>query len=290
MQGLLKKNEPLAHYTSWWVGGKAKQCYLPADLNDLIHFLQKIEQEEPLLWLGLGSNVLIRDGGFPGTVIVTQGRLKELSHTEEGLVKAEAGVTCAKMAKYCARLNLAGATFFAGIPGTVGGALAMNAGAFGGETWPHVVAVDMINRQGLITQRQVSEFEVGYRHVVRPAEEWFVAGYFKFPAGDGKEALAAINALLKKRGETQPIGLPSCGSVFRNPPGDHAARLIEAAGLKGKRMGGAWVSEKHANFIINDKNASAADIENLISYVAAEVERQQGVKLIHEVHIIGERV
>lgn len=289
MLGELKKNEPLAHYTSWWVGGNAKQCYFPADLDDLILFLQNLAPNEPLLWLGLGSNVLIRDGGFPGTVIITQGRLNKLAQLSDGTVRAEAGVACAKIAKYCARLNLINATFFAGIPGTVGGALAMNAGAFGGETWPHVTAVEMINRQGQIIKRSPEEFEIGYRHVVRPAEEWFVAGYFRFPTGDGQQALADINVLLKKRGASQPIGVPSCGSVFRNPPGDYAARLIEASGLKGKRVGGAWVSEKHANFIINDRNATAADIEQLIGFVAAEVERQQGVRLIHEVHIIGEK-
>lgn len=250
LRGDLRLNEALSDYTSWHVGGVAKQSYKPADLADLANFLPTLPATETIVWLGLGSNVLIRDGGISGTVILTQGALKEMT-IQKGVVRAEAGVTCAKLAKFCARQHLGRAAFFAGIPGTVGGALAMNAGAFSDETWPHVALVETIDRNGVIRQRVPEDFHIAYREVRRPAEEWFVAGHFIFPPGDESQAKQHIRDLLHKRDETQPIGQFSCGSVFRNPPGDHAARLIESCGLKGKKIGGSWVSTKHANFIIN---------------------------------------
>lgn len=294
LRGILRLDEPLARYTSWHVGGKAKQSYRPADLADLILFLAWMTNkkdtlaQENLVWLGLGSNVLIRDGGIPGTVIITQNRLNNMGQTNEGTIRAEAGVPCAKLAKYCAKSGYTAGAFFSGVPGTVGGALAMNAGAFGGETWTYVVAVETINRKGEIKIRPSKDFQVGYRHVKRPEDEWFVAGHFVFPSGSSETAQQAIRALLRKRSATQPIGEFSCGSVFRNPPNDHAARLIEACGLKGLRQGGAKVSEKHANFIVNDADATAKDIETLIGVVQQRVEETQGVKLITEVHILGE--
>ncbi len=287
LRGELRLDEPLGRYNTWRVGGPARQMYLPADAQDLAVFLAGLEPVEPLLWLGLGSNLLIRDGGFPGTVILLLGRLKRLAIVGER-VEVEAGVTCAKVARECARADLTGAAFLAGIPGTMGGALAMNAGAFGGETWPIVEVVTTIDRSGAIRQRDPAEFEISYRRVIRPAEEWFLACTLHLTPGDGAAEQAAIRALLERRAATQPIGQPSCGSTFRNPPGDYAARLIEAAGLKGYRIGGAEVSSKHANFIINTGKATAADIENLITHVAAEVERRHGVRLQTEVHMVGD--
>ena len=202
----------------------------------------------------------------------------------------EEGIICVKFAKFCARKGYRAAAFFAGVPGTVGGALAMNAGAFGGETWKYVLAVDTIDAKGNIYKRFPEEFEVAYREVKRQPSEWFVAGYFQFPEGEEKEGQEAIKSLLKKRSDTQPIGAFSCGSVFRNPPGDYAARLIESCGLKGKRIGGAHVSNKHANFIINDDHATANDIEILIEEVAAGVLEKTGVQLIKEVHVLGLKV
>ena len=286
---MLKKNEPLARYTSWRVGGPADTFYRPDNLQDLANFLKTLPQHEPVTWLGLGSNVLIRDGGIAGTTIYTQGRLVSLEMTDDTTVRAEAGVTCAKLAKFCSKNKLANGVFFAGIPGTVGGALAMNAGAFGGVTWPVVTQVEMLNRDGDIIIRQPSEFEVAYRQVKCPVEdEWFVAGHFTFESGDEVKANADIKTLLKKRSNTQPIGELNCGSVFRNPPDDHAARLIEACGLKGQRVGDAWVSEKHANFIINGGAATAADIEKLIAQVQNEVYKHHNVQLVREVHILGD--
>jgi UDP-N-acetylmuramate dehydrogenase len=288
LRGELRENEPLARYNSWRVGGPAEQFYRPADLDDLTLFLSTLPRSEPLLWLGLGSNLLVRDGGVRGTVIALSGALNGLERLPGDRVRAEAGVACAKVARFCADHDLTGAEFLAGIPGTMGGALAMNAGAWGGETWTCVETVETVERTGRRHLRDAGQYEVGYRSVIAPMEEWYVAATLKLSPGDGAASRERIRALLARRSETQPTGVASCGSVFRNPPGDHAGRLVEAAGLKGFRVGGAQVSEKHANFIVNTGNATAADLENLILHVQAEVERRFGVRLEPEVRIVGQ--
>ncbi len=285
---VILKNESLMQYNSWHVGGICHELYQPKSLDELSQFLAERNSSQPIIWLGLGSNVLIRDRGYAGTVIHTQAYLNKIAYENE-IIIAEAGVTCAKLAKFAAQLGFPDSAFFAGIPGTVGGALAMNAGAFGHETWNHCIAVDTIDQSGKIHHRDKNEFEVGYREVKRKLNEWFVCGYFKFQLGDAAEASREIKTYLQKRNDTQPIGSFNCGSVFRNPPGNFAAKLIESCGLKGKRIGGAVVSEKHANFIINDHAATAADIENLIDLVQAEVLAKTGVQLVRECHIIGEK-
>ena len=290
VRGVLKFNEPMARHTSWRVGGPAQRYFEPADLQDLQNFLARLADDEPLFWLGLGSNLLVRDGGIRGTVIATSGLLNEMSFIAPDRVRLEAGVSCAKAARFCGRQGLVGAEFLAGIPGTIGGALAMNAGAFGGETWALVESVEMLSRDGQLKRRGPDDFEVAYRHVQAPAQEYFVAACFHLQTGDADAAAARIKALLERRAASQPIGLPSCGSVFRNPEGDFAARLIEASGLKGVCRGGACVSEKHANFIINTGTATASDIEALIEEIKATVMREQGVQLVPEVHVVGEAV
>ncbi|MBA2709065.1 MAG: UDP-N-acetylmuramate dehydrogenase [Tatlockia sp.] len=288
-QGQLLFNEPLAHYTTWRVGGLANKLYKPTGISDLAAFLKQLPYDEALLWLGLGSNSLIRDEGFKGTVVVTQGCLKDISIIGEGLVRAEAGVSCATMARFCARANLEGGEFWAGIPGTMGGALRMNAGCSGRETWQTVVEVETMNREGEIKIRQFEEFEIAYRHVVGLEEqEWFVAATCRLPAGSKETSLQLIKELLAHRANTQPTNEYNCGSVFRNPPGNFAARLIESCGLKGRQLGGAVVSEKHANFIINKGIASACDIESLIELVRETVHKATNIELIREVHIIGD--
>jgi UDP-N-acetylmuramate dehydrogenase len=287
LKGQLTEKALLAEFTSWRVGGPADLLYIPADLDDLSYFLEQVPLDMPLMMLGLGSNVLIRDGGVEGVVIVTQGALAQISQLEPQAVRAEAGVSCAQIARYSARLGLTGLEFMAGIPGTVGGALAMNAGCYGGETWQRIRCVETMNRLGEKKLRMPDDFQVSYRHVKRPQEEWFVAGHFELQTGDKNRSLEDIRLLLEKRNAAQPTGLPNCGSVFRNPPGDFAAKLIEECGLKGKKLGGASVSTKHANFIINDGDAKASDIESLIGEVAVLVHEEKGIRLIPEVHIIG---
>ena len=224
----------------------------------------------------------MRDGGLRGAVIDTHGVFDDLERVTENEVWCGSGVACAKLAKQCVKWGLGPAEFFAGIPGTLGGALAMNAGAFGGETWNHVISVATLDRAGVRRERPASDYAVGYRHVQGPLNEWFLGARLRFELQPGVSN-DAIRMLLARRKATQPIGEWSCGSVFTNPPGDHAARLIDSLGLKGFRIGGARVSEMHANFIVNDGTATAADIESLIQHVQATVERTHGVQLKPEV-------
>ncbi len=288
LRGELKNDEPMSSYTSWRVGGAADICYRPADLDDLVVFLQTLPVQTSVYWIGLGSNLLVRDGGIRGAVILPFNGLNTLQLIEPSVVFAGAGVTCAKVAKFSVRADLLGAEFLAGIPGTLGGALAMNAGAFGSETWPLVKCVQTISRDGALHSREPKDYQVSYRTVNGPAEEWFVSAELQLQSGNGEQAQQRIKTLLEKRGATQPTQLPSCGSVFRNPPGDHAARLIEACGLKEVNIGAAQVSAKHANFIINTGGAAASDIEALIYRVQSEVEQQTGITLQTEVRITGE--
>ena len=286
-KGRLLKHEKLAKYTSWRVGGPADQLYIPQDRQDLIEFIKALPDAEPVFWMGLGSNLLIRDGGIRGTVINTKGRLKQMNLSSDGLVYVEAGVPCAHVARFCGEQGLIGAEFLAGIPGTMGGALKMNAGAFGGETWAIVNSVEMLNASGDVIGRKAQDFRVNYRSVEGFENEWFLSCLLTLQSGDTAESQQKIKTLLEKRGATQPTNQPSCGSVFKNPEGDYAARLIEQTGLKGYAIGGACVSEKHANFIVNTGKATAADIEALIYYVQDKVEQQQGIVLQTEVCMVG---
>lgn len=288
LRGKLLTMEPMSRHTSWRVGGPAQRFYVPADVDDLAVFLSTLPEQESIHWLGLGSNLLVRDHGVRGTVIATSGALSKISFVAPDRVRAEAGVPSAKVARFCVNHGLTGAEFLAGIPGTVGGALAMNAGAFGGEFWTLVEAVETVDRHGQRRTRPASEYGVAYRSVKLPASEWFVAAHLKLARGEHAQARTLIKSLLAKRGATQPTQLPNAGSVFKNPPGDHAARLIEAAGLKGECIGGACVSELHANFIVNAGTASADDIERLIEHVRTVVERRFGVHLETEVRVIGD--
>ena len=277
----------MAKRTSWHVGGPADMLFTPRDVSDLSAFLNQLPSDVPVMCIGLGSNLLVRDGGIRGAVISTHGALGALELQGETRVRAEAGVACGRIARQCVKWGLGPAEFFAGIPGTLGGALAMNAGAWGGETWNHVVDVDVLDRSGRRHTRQAADYDIGYRSVQGPANEWFVGAQLEFEHKPGVNA-QAIRELLDRRRETQPIGEWSCGSVFTNPPGDHAARLIESAGLKGYRIGDASVSEKHANFIINHGAAHAADVEALIEHVRRTVAEVHGVELTTEVRIVGE--
>ena len=281
----------MAGHVSWRAGGAAARAFFPVDLDDLANFLGAVRHDEPLLMVGLGSNLLVRDGGFDGTAIFTHGALNTLRREADGSFYAEAGVASPKLARFAGKQGCAEAEFLAGIPGTVGGALAMNAGCHGGETWRYVERVLMLNRRGERIIREPQEFAVGYRHagLKSATDEVFAGAWFRFPPGDADAARDRIKELLQRRVATQPLALPNAGSVFRNPPGDHAARLIEAAGLKGTHVGGAQVSEKHANFIVNpDGAASASAIEMLIGRVQSEVAEKFGISLVREVRIVGD--
>jgi UDP-N-acetylmuramate dehydrogenase len=287
-RGELRLDEPMARHTSWRVGGPAARFFEPADSADLVDFLAALEPAEPLFWVGLGSNLLVRDGGLRGTVIHTTNRLAALDVMDDGGLRVEAGVPCAKVARAAARAGLGGAEFLAGIPGTLGGALAMNAGAFGGETWALVEAVETVDRYGVVRRRAPADYRIGYRAVEGPEGEWFLAAFLRLDPDPDGEANAAIRALLARRNASQPTSQPTAGSTFRNPEGDHAARLLEEVGMKGRCVGGACVSELHANFIINTGTATAADIEALMVEMAEAVHASHGVRLEPEVRIVGE--
>jgi UDP-N-acetylmuramate dehydrogenase len=283
-----RRNEPMAKHTSWRVGGPADIYFKPRDEAELVRFLASLPEDTPVHFVGLGSNLLVRDGGVRGAVVATGGLKTPIERIGELGVRAAAGAACMRLARRCVGWQLGPAAFFAGIPGTVGGALAMNAGAFGGETWNHVESVETVDRAGVRRRRARAEFRIGYRSVEGPPGEWFLAATFRFEH-DARLGPADIKAMLARRASAQPLGLPSCGSVFRNPPGEFAGRLIERAGLKGARVGGAHVSEKHANFIINDGSATADDIERLIDRVRRGVKERTGVDLLLEARVIGER-
>ncbi|MCK5263682.1 MAG: FAD-binding protein, partial [Gammaproteobacteria bacterium] len=215
IRGEIRYDEAMANHTSWRAGGMADRYCVPVDVDDLSLLLRSLPDDENLLWMGLGSNTLIRDGGFRGTVIATQGVMSQLERRENNRVYVGAGVAGAKLARFCARENLIGAEFFAGIPGLVGGALAMNAGAFGGETWRQVVSVETIDRHGVIHRRMPEDYRIAYRSVEGPKDEWFISALLEFEA-DVSESIN-IKQLLAKRAESQPTGTANCGSVFRNP-------------------------------------------------------------------------
>ena len=284
--GDLRKNEPMSRHTSWRVGGPADLFFRPANVSDLSDFLKGLDADVPLFWFGLGSNLLVRDGGLPGVVIATSGIFTNLDRTGDRRVSAGASVPCTQLARQCIRWGFGPSEFFAGIPGTLGGALAMNAGAHGSETWEQVSSVETIDRDGELHTRTPRDYEIAYRSVKGPADEWFIGADLEFDP-QVTPSMDTLKEMLARRKDTQPLGQPSCGSVFRNPPGDHAARLIEACGLKGCRIGEAEVSNKHANFIINRGDASALDIENLILHVQQTVEDATGIELQTEVRIVG---
>ncbi len=293
LRGDLQKNALLAKFTTWRVGGPARQLYRPADRQDLIAFMQRLPVDEPIFWLGLGSNVLVRDAGFAGTVIQARMALDqiEVDAYEDGAeVMVGAGVACAQLARVVMRAGLAGAAFLAGIPGTLGGALAMNAGAHGRSIWEFVKSVEVLTRTGEVLLREPEDFLIAYRSVAlrNEAESHQSAGYLgarlTFEQGEDDPTL---RALLERRAATQPIGQATAGSTFRNPPGDHAGRLIEACGMKGVCVGDACISEQHANFIVNRGQASAADIEQLMQRAQRCVQDAFGVQLEPEVVVIG---
>ena len=287
LRGAVRFDEPMARHCSWRVGGRAACSVAPADVADLLSLLRGSPSTEPLTWIGLGSNTLVRDGGLPGVVVFTHPGLTKLALETDGAVTAEAGVPCAKVAKLAETHGLRSAGFLSGIPGSIGGALAMNAGAFGSAVWEFVEALETVNREGALHTRAPAEYQVAYRAVSGPANEWFLRCRLRFGPTAANADTRSHKALLEQRNASQPIGAASCGSVFKNPPGDFAGRLIEATGLKGFRHGGCVVSDKHANFIINDGGATATELEELIGLLRDQVAQKFNVLLEPEVRIVG---
>ena len=288
LRGALRRQEPMARHSSWKAGGPADYYYKPADGADLAEFIRRAPSAMPLTWVGHGSNLLVRDGGLRGAVITVAGALTECARPEANTLKVGAGLACPRAARFAAEQGLAGLEFLAGIPGTVGGALAMNAGAHGGAIWDFVTEVETIDRRGERRARARRDFSVAYRRSGVPPGQWFVAATFKLKTSSRAAIEAAIAELMRRRDASQPWRARSCGSVFKNPPGDHAARLIEDCGLKGRAIGDAQVSEQHANFILNKAHATAREIEQLIELVRAAVMARHGVWLELEVRIIGD--
>lgn len=276
----IEHHVPLGPYTSWKVGGTAHTVVWPDDLKHLSQWLAA--DQGPLLFWGLGSNVLAPDEELKTAVVMTRSFLKNIARSARHSWTVEAGVSCARLAREAASCGFKDAAFFCGIPGTIGGALRMNAGAFGGETWRHVDWVDMISSRGLCERYTPSDFRIGYRSVTLPAEGYFIRAQFSFFDHEAESQQARIADHLARRAATQPIGLPSCGSVFRNPYPQHAGALIEASGLKGRVIGDAEISKKHANFIINRGNATAGDIRALVQLIQSTVQDTHGISLIAE--------
>ena len=287
LKGRLRENVSLKDYNTWKIGGKAEYFYEPSDIKDLKLFLELLKNT-PVTFLGNGSNVLIRDGGINGCVICLKNTLNNYFVKDEEYI-FEAGLSCMKMAQITARENYEGLEYLCGIPGSLGGALAMNAGCYGGNIWDHVLTVSLINNDGEIIKKNKNDFIIGYRNTSLKENNFFISAVFKLRKNKLKNSLEKIKEFLQDRRSKQPTGLLSCGSVFKNPKNLYAAKLIESIGLKGYKIGGACISEKHANFIISDKSTKSIDIEKLINFTQKEVVKKKEVVLETEVKFIGNK-
>jgi len=280
-------DEPMSKHTSWGIGGCSDLFYSPKSRKDLVYFLSSIDPTLPITWIGRGTNILVRDGGIRGVVISTKSFLKEIEKTSEYLYKVEAGVACVELALFCQKNGIGPAAFFSGIPGSIGGALTMNAGSFGMETWDLVKEVEVINEKGDISFLEKESFDIAYRTVTFPFRLWFLSCSMSL-SSDEQTTKDNLIELRNQRIRTQPLSEDTCGSVFKNPPGNYAGALIERSGLKGFKIGSASISEQHANFIVNEGGATARDIENLIKHTRQAVREKFDIDLQPEVRIIGE--
>jgi len=268
------------------VGGPARWFFRPENQDALCAAMLCIPTGIALLPLGRGSNLLPPDTGFDGVVL----DLSNLNHIQvyESTLTAECGVRMSRVSRICADHGLTGLEFMATVPGDVGGGVVMNAGAFGQQVADCLTRIRVVRRDGEVQELQASQLEMSYRHTRLPHGSLVVSAEFTLQQGDGEAVRENIRQMRSRRSLTQPLELPNCGSVFKNPPGDHAARLIEAAGLKGHRIGGASISAKHANFIVNDNEASSGDVLALIRLAQSTVKKQFGVNLEPEVRMLGE--
>jgi UDP-N-acetylmuramate dehydrogenase len=278
----------MSRHTSWHVGGPAEVFFNPRDRADLAAFLKSLPEVVPVQWVGLGSNLLVRDGGVSGVVISTVGTLDRLDRLNQTSVYCEAGVACARLAKQCVKWGLGPAEFFAGIPGTLGGALAMNAGAFGGEMSRVVSRVIGATAHGVATVLEKDSIDFGYRKSLLPQGFIISRVEFVLETGDANLLRDRMLELRARRASRQPRGLPNAGSIFKNPPGGFAGRLLESCGLKGERVGGAAFSDQHANFIVNLGDARASEVRTLIEIARQRVQERTGVWLEPEVRMVGD--
>ena len=287
VRGKLLRDEPLGPFTWFRVGGAADVLFIPADADDLADFLKALDPAVPVTVLGVGSNVIVRDGGVEGVVIRLAGRPFAGITTEGETITAGAGALDAMVAKASARAGLAGLEFYAGIPGTIGGALTMNAGCYGAETKDILVSARGLTRAGQGVDYALADFGYTYRHSEAPADIiWIEAVYRGTP--DAPEAVAArIAEITARRETTQPIREKTGGSTFKNPPGHSSWKLVDEAGWRGKPFGGAKFSELHSNFMINFNDATAADIEGLGNAVREDVQSKLNVNLEWEIKRIG---
>ncbi len=285
VSGKILINEPLAKYSTFKIGGLADIYLEPANVDELINLIKYLKSKEvDFIILGNGSNVLISDEGFRGAVINLEFGLNFIGIEDEYVV-AGAGVKLSKFVDFCIENGFKGVEMLAGIPGTLGGAIIMNAGAYSGEISDYLIDVDVIRDFELVRLKK-EECGFGYR-TSSLTNDIVVRARFKFPSGDIEEMKKIRREILIRRNQTQPVNFPNAGSIFKNPPGNFAGKLIEDAGLKGVQIGGAQISEKHANFIINKGNATAKDVLELIKLAQSKVYEKFGVKLELEIRLIG---
>ena len=290
LKGTLHFGYSLKRLNTWRVGGAADCFFKVDDVAALGYFLKYCVADYPVFYLGLGSNVLVRDGGIKGIVISLGNGFNWIKQCGEDIICAGASTSCAQLARFYVNNGLPGVEFMVGIPGTLGGALRMNAGAFGSEIWDYAIAIETLDRRGAKKKRVRSEIDVGYRFMDLPDDECIISGKFKRPQKikDKDRLKAQLKTYLEMRNRTQPTNAPTCGSVFKNLQGGSAGKLIEECGLKSYTVGDAMVSEKHANFIVNKGSATANDIEKLIAHIQAVVKERSGVHLQPEVVIVGD--
>jgi UDP-N-acetylmuramate dehydrogenase len=287
LRGRLAANQTLADVTWFRVGGPAQALFVPADARDLGYFLAGAPVDLPITVIGLGSNLLVRDGGIPG-ITIRLGRGFAQTAVEPGhRIRAGAAVLDARLARAAAEAGIAGLAFYRGIPGSVGGALRMNAGAHGRETRDALIEAQAVDRQGNLHVLGLADMRMTYRHCGVPADWIFAEALYQGTPGEPPEILKEMQEVADYREANQPIKERTGGSTFKNPPGHSAWKLIDAAGCRGLRVGGAKVSEMHCNFLINDANASAEDIERLGETVRARVKAESGLDLAWEIVRIG---
>lgn len=288
LRGRISANQELAPYTWFRVGGPAQVFFSPADEDDLAYFLKNLPQEISVMAMGVGSNLIVRDGGVPGVVIRLGGKaFGSIELLDNNRVRAGAAVPDQKFARELANAGIAGMEFYVGIPGTIGGALRMNAGAHGGETTDVLTGARAVTRSGEIVTLSHADMGFSYRHSAPPEDMIFTSAMFQGKPDTKENILARMDEITKKREASQPIREKTGGSTFANPKPLSAWKVIDEAGCRGLALGGAQVSEMHCNFLINRNDASAADIENLGEEVRRRVKEHSGVELRWEIKRVG---